>query len=124
MKTRILTALAIIFLAGCAPNGFQKYYQPTPHAASIRVEPFSGEPAIYTYSDDPKADARRAYENGYVLLGSSSFYGPGNIMTRDELIAQAKNVGAAMVLVHSKYKGHRSLVLSSIRSRIQCRSRP
>jgi hypothetical protein len=104
MKTCMLMALAIALITGCAPNGFEKFYQPSRLAPNVHLEPFSGEPVIYTYSENPKADILHAEENGYLQIGIASFYGPDRIMTRDQLVAQAKRVGAAMVLVHSQYK--------------------
>jgi membrane-associated protease RseP (regulator of RpoE activity) len=104
LKTCILMVLAAIAIAGCATNGFEKFYQPAQIAPTAHIQPFSGEPAIYTYSDNPKADVVHAQENGYIKIGYASFYGPDRVMTRDQLVAQAKRVGAAMVLVHSQYK--------------------
>ena len=106
MAKRFFYALALLGLSACAVNGFQRYYSPQPGADAARplLEPFHGEPQIYTYSDDPRADVMRAREAGYLLLGTSSFYGPPKTMTRGELVEQAKSVGASMILVHSQYK--------------------
>jgi membrane-associated protease RseP (regulator of RpoE activity) len=104
MRTRILGAFALFGLCACAVNGFDKFYLAAPRYESARVEPFTGEPAIYSYSSDPKADILRAQEDGYLPLGTSSFYGPSNTMTKNQLVAQAKKVGASLVLVHSQYK--------------------
>jgi hypothetical protein len=100
--------LSLLILSGCAANGFEKYYSPRPNSEALKKDPRmehpTGEPKVYTYSDDPKSDNLRAVEAGYVLMGSSSFYGPPAIMTQAQLLAAAKKLGAAMVLVHSQYK--------------------
>ena len=108
MRQGILSALSLLVLFGCAANGFEKYYSPQPGSEAAqtdpRIEHSTGEPKIYTYSDDPKSDLLRAAENGYLMIGTSSFYGPPATMTRAQLVAEAKKVGASMVLIHSQYK--------------------
>ena len=103
---KLLCGFAFLCLMGCAANGFEKYYVPRPgvEAQRSRLLPATGPPSVYTYSDTPKEDVLRAQEAGYVQLGTSNFYGPPNTMTNTELLTQAKNVGASMVLIHSQYK--------------------
>ena len=52
--------------------------------------------------NDVKSDSFRMWENGYVLLGNSSFY--GSQVSEDQAIKQAKKVKASVVIVYSKFK--------------------
>jgi hypothetical protein len=109
MRAALIGAFSLLALTGCAVNGFEKYYVPQPGMEAAPKNPLfehaaGEEPMIYTYSDDPKSDNLHAQEEGYVFIGQSSFYGPFATMTRAELVAQAKRVGASLVLAHSQYK--------------------
>jgi S1-C subfamily serine protease len=105
---QVLGVLALVALSGCATNGFEKYYTPLPAAENVKSNPQlehpTDEPKVYTYSNDPDADNLRLAEDGYQTVGTSSFYGPANKITKEQAIAQAKNVGASVVLVRSDYK--------------------
>jgi S1-C subfamily serine protease len=104
----VALAILILALTGCATNGFEKYYTPTPGSEVVRTDPAYEKPAgelkIYLYSADPKSDNARANEAGYVMIGVSSFYGQQNTMTKEQLREQARRVGASMVIIESKYK--------------------
>src|SRR5690242_211934 len=97
MKQVIICSTMLLGVAGCAVNGFEKYYSPQPGSETVpnnpRFEHRTGEPQIYSYSNDPKSDNQRALEDGYVLIGHSSFYGPPATMTRAQVIDEAKRVG-------------------------------
>ena len=45
-----------------------------------------------------------ALRRRYLRIGTSSFYGPPATMTKEQLVAEAKKLGASMVLIHSQYK--------------------
>jgi hypothetical protein len=95
-------------LSGCATNGFEKYYKPMPGSETIatnpRFEPPPAQPKVYAHSSDTNADAARLAEQGYVLIGTSSFYGPSKKVSESQAIAQGKKVGAALILLRSQYK--------------------
>lgn len=102
-------AIAFLGLCGCASlNSFEKFYVPFRDSASLHdkpwIEPASGTPAIYAYSGDPEIDNLRAAEAGYIPLGFSEFYGPPATMTRREALAQARHVGASLVLIRPQYR--------------------
>jgi C-terminal processing protease CtpA/Prc len=105
---RLTASILFISLAGCAANGFEKFYTPTPGSEVVRANPAfekaTGELKVFIYSADAKHDNELANEAGYVMIGSSSFYGPQKVMTKEQLRDQAKNVGASMVIIQSKYK--------------------
>ncbi len=98
-------ALLIFTLAisGCA-NGYEKFYQasPPPPPGAIQFVNFVGEPRVMTSSGNLAEDAKHMYEDGYGLVGVSSFIGPA--ANQSGAIAQAKKVGAAVVIVLSKYQ--------------------
>jgi hypothetical protein len=105
---RLISAiLASLLLSGCV-NGFEKYYSPAPGSERISSSPYMdkppAEPRVYAHSSDPNADAKRLAEDGYVLIGSSSFYGPANKVTQAQAVEEGKKVGAAIVMVRSSYK--------------------
>jgi len=103
-------------LSACAVNGFQKFYTPmadaqqcqdpkSPCRTNPRFIQYKEEPPrIFIYSASPQVDNENAWNAGYMPIGMSNFYGSSKIMTREQLLEQAKNVGAALVLVHSEYK--------------------
>lgn len=105
----ITGGIAFLALCGCASlNSFSKFYVPFRDSASIHdkpwIEPANGKPVIYAYSGDPEVDNLRAAEAGYVPIGFSEFYGPPATMTKREALAQAKHVGASLVLIRSQYR--------------------
>lgn len=108
MKNTITGAMVVLGLCGCAVNGFEKFYMPLPGSETIHsqpwIEPATGEPEVYAYSNNPQADVLRAEEEGYLQIGTAAFYGPPATMTKAELFAQAERLGAALVLIHSQYK--------------------
>lgn len=109
MKRLIL--LIALLVTGCA-NPFAKFYQDRTGGIDLASSPYvvlpSGEPKLYQ-GTDPKTDQQSMLENGYSLVGFSSF-NASNINVDNALI-QAKTVHAEIVLVYSKYTGTNSGVL-------------
>jgi len=95
---------------GCAVNGYERYYVRQPGIENLSTNPNAyvekppSVPNIYAHGEDVKADVRHMAENGYVLIGTSSFFGPAKIGTQAQAIQQGKKVGAAVVLIKSTYK--------------------
>lgn len=110
MKRAILLLVALVF-TGCA-NPYVKYYQDKTGGIDLTKIPSvvlpTGEPKLFQGSD-PESDHHRLLEDGYALIGVSSFNG-GNVNVSDALI-QAKAIYAEIVLVYSKYTGTRSGVV-------------
>ncbi len=110
MATQSLRGLlaTMSLFSGCSVNTFEKNYSPSPNSGSVFSNPLyehpTGEPKIYACSGDTRACNLQAQEEGYQCLGISSFYGPVQSSSREQIVEQAKKVGAAMVLVQSKYK--------------------
>lgn len=105
---RISILAAALVLSGCAVNGFAKYYTPKSGVENIAAIPYyvpsPNVPKLYAHSDDVKADLKRLAEDGYVLIGTSSFLAPEIMGTKAQAIAQAKKLHAAIVMVKSSYR--------------------
>lgn len=109
MRYQIFAVLScFVCLTGCATNGFEKYYSPQPGSESVLSSPYVDKPLatpkVYAHSNDTKADAKRLAEDGYILLGTSSFFGPANRSNQAQAIAQGKKVGASLIMVSSSYR--------------------
>jgi len=105
-RLRRLPVLFIaLFLAGCA-DGYKQFYQPIPQspqdAQSRQLVPFKGEPRIAISSGNAAEDYRRMFEDNYGPIGFSSFIGPA--ADQALALAQAKKVGAAVVVVSARYQ--------------------
>lgn len=101
MLARILAvALLAATAAGCQ-NPYQRYYQSAANNGTIPFAKVSGEPRIVASSGDPKTDVRHMFEDGYGLVGLSSFVGRATGPVG--AIAQAKAVGAEIIVVSAKY---------------------
>lgn len=100
----VVTALALFaLLCGCA-NPYTQFYTDQVEGRSIRELPMlvthDGDPQLYATADHER-DGRALFENGYVLIGYSTFNaGP---VDSDQAIRHAKKVGAALVLLQSQY---------------------
>jgi hypothetical protein len=106
-----LVLLIALLVIGCT-NPFVKFYQDSPGGINLTRSPLvdlpTAEPKLYQGSD-AKADHQSMLENGYNLVGFSSF-NAANVNVKNAL-TQAKTVHAEIVLVYSKYTGTRSGVL-------------
>jgi hypothetical protein len=87
-----------------SPNPFSKYYYDQTDGVDITTHEFvdhsTGEPKLYK-GTDVEQDAQRMLENGYQIIGYSSF-NAGNANER-KAISQARKVRAAVVLIYSQY---------------------
>jgi S1-C subfamily serine protease len=99
---RAIFAFMTIALAGCA-NGYQQYYSPIASAQAVATYgvPVVGEPQIRTSSGEPLRDQEVMYTDGYAAIGYASFNGP--MANMQGAIAQAKKVGASVIVVSRKY---------------------
>lgn len=90
------------------PVATENYFMTTyieSKATNARRVKFTGEPQLFS-GVDKKGDYQRMAEKGYELVGYSSFTA-GDIAPNLSL-AQAKKVGAEMVLVYSERTGNRT----------------
>jgi hypothetical protein len=98
----ILIALLVMGLAGCvAGNGYSKFYRSVPGAtpekiAQLRASPPADTPLVTHASKFP--DPKPFYQQGYAVIGYSSF-NSGHNEPDSEAIAQAKKMGADLVVV-------------------------
>ena len=105
MRNLICFVTASLFLTGCVINNYEKYYVDQAIVNKINTALATdhiGEPEISAGSSDKKADALRLYEDGYSMVGYSSFHAVSGA-TREGVVAQAKKVRAARVLTYQKY---------------------
>ena len=109
-----LAIAAGCWLSGCA-SGFEKFYTPAPNAQATLTSPLMlpapKTPQLYLHSNDVQADAKRLREDGYIYIGSSSFYGPANRSNQSQALEQGKKVGAAIVLFKTEYMDTQSGVV-------------
>jgi len=99
---RLAFCLAICLLDGCA-SGFEKFYTPAPVSGTFTPLPPPPTPQLFGHSNDLQSDGKHLREQGYVLIGTSSFYGPANRSNAQQAVAEGKKVGAALVMVKSDY---------------------
>lgn len=92
--------LLVVSLFGCA-NPFTQYNADSGLPKDRFIIP-SDSPMIFGGSD-PQEDGKKMFENGYALVGYSSFWKGGSLDWEDAKI-QAKKVGAEIVFCYSKYK--------------------
>jgi hypothetical protein len=112
MKNFTFLVVASLFLIGCV-NNFQKFYidnASDPNFPSSSLIPTVGEPELIQGSNDKALDSSRMSEDGYISVGYSSFYASGDV-TRENLLAQAKKVGAAKVIYYQEYMDTQSGVM-------------
>jgi hypothetical protein len=95
--------LLLILFGGCV-KPYSEFYTDQLGGRSISEFPSlvanEGDPQLYSTSDHER-DGRALRENGYVLIGYSTFN--AGAVDSEEAIRQAKKVGAAVVLIQSQY---------------------
>jgi serine protease Do len=111
---RSLLVLCLVVLAGCQ-NGFSSFYHPNfdpkklpPGLATsdLKYLDQNETPQVFT-SDDISRDVKIARSKYWLPIGYSSFNGA--MGTQDQLVSEAKELGAAMVLVTSKFTENRTI---------------
>jgi len=108
MKIPVLAFLVAALFSGCATNNFSKFYVDktvgaSPSLLNKRLQPYSGVTQVYS-SNNLQRDAVELARRNYFILGESAFEAGGQ-NTNDQLMEQAKLVGADAVLYATKYQG-------------------
>ena len=105
MVRKLVIAVTIsLALTGCAGNPYSTFYKPipeSPFAFAHRLPP-SKPISVSSGSGNAVNDFNTMNENGYSLIGVSSFVGPINNGTG--ALEQAKKVGAEIVIINQKYR--------------------
>jgi hypothetical protein len=103
MKIKLFVVISSLFVSGCASPFAQFYFDKT-GGLDITKKPYvilsNDTPKIFRGSD-LNIDYQRMLEDGYGLVGYSSF-NAGNVNENDA-ISQAKKVHASVVLIYSRY---------------------
>lgn len=110
MKKAIFSMAFLLVSIGCK-NPFTDFYQDRTGGLDLvatgAIAKPTGDPVIYG-GDDPEGDYLRMREDGYGLLGFSSFNSGGNV-DKDAAIAQGRKVGASIIRLYPpKHTGTRS----------------
>jgi len=110
---RLLLLLCLALLSGCQ-NGFSQFYHPyfdqksppPAFAGNVKFLDQNETPQIFTSNDLPR-DVKIAESKYWVPIGDSSFNGA--MGTRDQVIREARSIGAGMVLVNSQFAENRTI---------------
>lgn len=96
-------AIFLVLLGGCTTSGYQKFYSPYVNASSLPdVELLKDGQAPQVFgSDNFQRDIRIMRAKNYVPVGYSSFN--GGYEDKENAIAQAKRIGATLVIINSQY---------------------
>jgi membrane-associated protease RseP (regulator of RpoE activity) len=97
----------LLIVSACQQNPYAKFYEPSGNlSVAKQTPPERINPEIFKGSGDFDSDLFRMFEDGYVLIGRSSFTGPS--VENSEAIEQAKFIGATRIIIFSKYHSTRS----------------
>jgi len=100
---RTCLLLVSLFVSACASGHSQFYFDLTNGDPSRDFQPASAEPEIVSSSGDSNTDIARMWEQGFGLLGYSSFN--GTYEDNSAILAQAVKVGAEKVIAFSEHTG-------------------
>jgi len=103
-----LPVLVGIALSGCV-NDFNRFYSNAPISPNVTLLPYSGATQVFS-SSNLTSDGLRLAGDGYTRIGVASFQTGGRV-TVDQLRAQAKEVGADIVLWANHYLGAQQAVV-------------
>lgn len=96
-----LAALSLLGLNGCASNPYSQYYVAKPQAVSIEKDPYlepnHGEPMLLD-GFSPESDSQQMLEDGYVMIGYSSFGAP--YVDATAAVKQARKLKAKAVVLY------------------------
>jgi hypothetical protein len=103
MKNLSLLIITAILTIGCAQSGYQKFYYPNVDVTTLTGVEFlkEGEEPKMFGTDDFERDGIILLSKKYAPVGYSSFN--GGLEDTKNAIAQAKSLGATIVLVNSEY---------------------
>src|SRR5579872_5194222 len=88
--------------AGCTSR-YAETYQPNSQTLDAGFVRSAGEPVVERASEDINRDVSAKYEDGLGVVGLSAFIGVGE--SESGAVDQARQVGAAVVLLDTAYKG-------------------
>jgi len=105
-KGRLAFFLALAAICVGCRNPYTDFYQARQQVVGNEkfVQP-QGEPSIYSYSGNIDQDNRVMRENGFDLVGYSSFTGGGQGATNENLLTQARTIGASVVMRKAESAG-------------------
>jgi hypothetical protein len=119
MKNLLLIVLGLLVISCAQP--YAQYFTDTTQGKDVAkyTELTTTEPQLLR-GNDVESDALKMAENGYVLLGYSSFH--GRKINERGTIEQARKLKASTVLVYSKYldtlSGYRPLILPETKTSV------
>lgn len=102
VNKRVGFLLVALSLVACV-NPYAKFYRGKPDGRAVDNYVPTNEPIQIFSSNDFKADAATLAQRGYSAIGESSFNAPANRVSEGQLRDQAQKLGAAVVLVSSRY---------------------
>ena len=105
MKHLAIT-LMVLFLSACAANPFSQFYYDQTGGIDLTtlntvILPGLNEKPILYRGNTPEEDRIKMLENGYGIVGYSSF-NAGNVNENDVFV-QAKKVHASVIVLYSQY---------------------
>ncbi len=71
--------------------------------ANVPFETYAGPPRLVESAGDPKLDVFLQLDNGYAVIGASPVF--GDARNPEEVLAEARQVSAAVVIVGKKFSG-------------------
>lgn len=104
MKLASIIFLSLV-LIGCAKSGYKEFYNPNPYvdaqtSSNLELLGSNEEPKVYV-TDNFERDIQILNAKRYVVIGQSAFN--GGYEDKQNVLAQAKSVGATLVLISSEY---------------------
>jgi len=112
---RSFFVICLVALTGCAQNGYSKFYQPyfDPQSpppqisdADLKYLEKNETPQIFSSNNLPR-DVLIARSKHWMPIGYAAFN--GKMGTQDQVLSQAKAIGASMVLVSSQFTENRTI---------------
>jgi len=106
-----LALMVVVMISGCA-SGYQKFYKSEVDgktSENIELLQPGQEPKVYG-TNNFERDSKALFSKGYIRIGYSSFN--GSFEDEKKVKAQAKRVGAYIVLIDSKYTNTQSTTSS------------
>ena len=100
---KILLIVTVAVLSGCAQSGYKQFYSPYIDAITLSDVELIGpneEPQVFG-SDNLDQDIQTLRSKRYIVVGYSSFN--GGYEEAKNAAAQAKRIGATVVLINSEY---------------------